>query len=1219
ADAAHPCAIDRVLVVTFTRAAAAELRVRIARELHEQAARTADPQVRRHLRRQELLVEGAEIGTIDAWCGRLVREHFAEAEVDLRLRTLSDEDARLLRREVLDSLFTGIHRGTEPLAEEARAWIARAPKPDDDFLRRLVAGLSRYREHLVNPDEWFARQAAVAEAGATDPARALADAQATLALVLAEECAFQHDQLTRLLDEQPDVVRAVLARYRAALAGWCTALADPTSVAGVAAQIADFAIPKPARSRNAPSEPPLVAEVRKRWLAERLQKLWAADAVEAMLKQAPQTAALARTLLRLEARYHELLTDTKRRQAVCEFGDILRVALDLLGTAVPGGRREPTDVARRLQERYEHILVDEYQDTSPVQVEILRLVTRPGPGRTNRFMVGDVKQSIYGFREAEPRLFSELTEALVAGACEGRVEYLSDNFRSHADLLAALNLLFERLFDRALGGTPYGAKERLRAGRAAGDIPNPTLPAPRVAVHVIENESHRGQNHDAADADSEDDSGEVIAPELIEREAQLAADEIRRLLASGAQVPERGENGVLRLRPLKLADIVILLRSAVKNAGLVAGVLRRNGLHCITSGRESLLDSLEVQDVCSVLKLLVNRRQDVPLAAYLRGPLVGLSAADLLAIVQHAGPTAPEFFTAVTEYRRARPAESLAVRLDAAMNQLDAWAVAAREEELPALLRRIFHDTGLVLLARALHGGEHRVALLRSLQTFAASFAGGLQAAVDDFLAYLTGLAEEEIEPGALAAADEDVVRIMTIHGAKGLEFPVVFLLGAGAKFNTLGQRAPLQCDEQLGLGLKFADYEARAALVSPRQHVIACRVAQRDLAEELRLLYVAATRAREQLYIVGHAKPGAWAACCELYGGQTAPPPLIARMCVHHRLEWVLMAAGGVAGMSSVSGLSGGHAVARAEDHDAPLLSITTHAPDEIPVASAGRIQPSPTPPAPGATEPPVSATAEEPAWQPEDAAWLDRAAALLTADIDSVHADFPAMMSVSALKELALREPADDRPTLLDAAAQPLPIPAFAAPADLADGRALGTACHRFLELADFTRLGRPIDVQLQARELVAAKRMDAAQADLLPTADVAWLAGTPEGKLLARAGPAARRELPFVYALRLGESGERTIVRGVIDCLIERPDGLVLIDYKSDRVRDDADLRERLAGYQVQLQVYARAAEAIFARPVTRAVLIFLRARRIIDVPLTAPRLEALLNAAHGAARP
>jgi ATP-dependent helicase/nuclease subunit A len=1160
-DPAQPCGIEQLLVVTFTRAAAAELRVRIARMLRDQAANVPSGELRRHLRRQEMLVPAAEIGTIDAWCGRIVREHYAAAGVDVRFTTLSDEDARLLRTETLDELFTWIYAAADPLADEARVWLARAAAPGDEFLRALLHSLNRFREHLVNPGIWFERQR---ELCAGD------DSAALLAAALAEECTFQHQQLSALLSARAATdVPSELLPYRDQLVLWQRALGDPAALLNVVAEIAAFKLPKPGRGRT---EAPEVTEVRKRWLGTRLQETWAPKSVQAILAHGPAAAAHAATLLRLEQVYHDRLFAAKQQRAAYEFGDVLRFALDLLGQPTAGGEREPNDIARRLQHRYAHILVDEYQDTSPVQVEILRLVTRTEPGRSNRFMVGDVKQSIYGFREAEPRLFSALADAYEGGQSAGRVAYLSDNFRSHADLLSTLNELFTRLFDRRLGGTAYAQREWLQPGRAAQEIPNPLLDGqPRVTVHVLEQSPRRGRPDDDDAADGQD-------VELIEREAQLAANEIQRLLRTGVQIPERGPDDRVALRPLHLADIVILLRSAVHAAAQVARVLRDNGIACATGGRESMLEVVEVRDVCNVLALLTNRRQDIPLAAYLRSPLVGLSAGELLDVRTACDRRGVDYYTAVEHYRRTRPAPALAAKLDAALAQLDEWNRVAREAELPALLRRIFRDSGLPLFAAARRDGAQRVGLLRALQNYAAAFASAGQGNVDDFATYLEQLAAEEIQPASLAPGHEDAVRILTIHGAKGLEFPVVFLLGAGTKFNARSRSEALQCDAQVGFGLRLSDYPARATLRSARHYLLAHQIAQSELEEELRLLYVAVTRARERLIIVGHATPGGWDTLRQTYADRAAPPPLITRLNVANRLEWLLLAAASLP-----------------ETTRTRLIDVRTQPAAEILVPEPGTTSVSPQP---------VDAT-----WQSEDEAWVREGYRLLSTDVGSVLADFPAVMSVSALKEHAARSLTADRPRVLNTAGQPLASPAFASGGAGPDGREFGTACHRFLELADFQRLGAEAEVAAQTTAFVAAGRLTPAQAALLSPGDIVWLAGTPEGRLIAT-GPVVRREVPFVYALPLDVGNERTIIRGVIDCVVETPAGLVIFDYKTDAVRDEADFATRLAGYTVQIQLYARAAGAIFTRPVVRAALAFLRLRRVVDVPLANPSRDAML---------
>jgi ATP-dependent helicase/nuclease subunit A len=1175
-DPDNPCGVEELLVVTFTRAAAAELRARLSRKLRDAAAAAA-PRLRRHLRRQALLVGLAEIGTIDSWCGRIVREHFAQAGVDPGFATLGEQDALLLRREVMDALFDGIYRGAEPLAREVRDWLACLPTPDDRLLRELIGRLNEFREHLVNPEPWFARQASACERD---------DAPAVLSAALAEECRFQAEQLGVLLGRASEGDGATLAPYAQALADWHRRLSDPQQLEACIAEIEGFAFPRAGRGE---SRCELVEEVKDRWFERRLKKRWTREIVRSVLATAPRAAARVRTLLALEARYEELLRAAKRSRSVCEFSDVLRMTLDLLGTPTEGPQRTPTDIARRLQERYAHILVDEYQDTSPVQVEILRLVSRSEPQSGNRFMVGDLKQSIYAFRRAEPRLFAMLIDAYEAGTAAGRVQYLSDNFRSHPAVLEPLNRLFALLFDRALGGTPFDMHEQLRAART--ELENPSWAGrPRVLVHVVEHPNRQRQQ--------ENGETDEVGVERIEREAQLAAEHIRTLLECQVHVLDRTPDGGPVLRPLRLGDVVVLLRAARGNAGHVARVLRNNGIRCAAVGREALLDATEVNDVRTILSLLVNRRQDVALAAYLRGPVVGLTPQELLQVRQVR--THGDFFDAVTDYIRQNPTTHLAQRVSAALRRLDEWGLMAQETEVPVLIERIIRESGLRTFTLGLPGGEQRVTVLHALQSLAQTFGGGH--GVAEFVEYLDTLTDEEVDPGVLAVADADVVRIMTIHAAKGLEFPVVFLLGAGNQFNTDTLRRAVLCDEAGGLGLRYQDYAARGTVLNARHLVLQQRTRQRELEEELRLLYVATTRAREQLVVIGSAAEGSWEKLRARWSDCGGRLPLIARQSVSNRLEWVLMA------------IAAGR-LHEARDGQPPLVDVQTHAAADVKVRSYSAVPDAPQ-------------DAEQEAGTPDEVAWVQRTCALLAATPDYSRARLPAALSVSALKELAQDDVQADTPAAVERFLMHLRAPHLTADEPVQDGAARGQAYHRFLQFANLSCLTTEDEVRNQLAALVAAGRLAPTDAELIVPADLVWFATHPQTAWITRSAGAVRREVPFVYALPLGDTGESTIVRGVIDCLVETPEGIVLLDYKTDlggrrsSVRNAVtgapapdklagDLAERVPGYRIQLQLYATAAGRIFQRPVVRALLVFLCARHVIEVPPTPPEPRALLE--------
>lgn len=1177
ADPRRPCDVTQLAVVTFTRAAAAELRVRLARMLRETARAARGAALGRHLRRQELLIGAADIGTIDAWCGRLVRENFAAAGVDAGYAVLAPEPAHLLRASVLDELLEWVFSAADDDAGQARAWLAREARPSDEWLRGCLDRINRLREQLIDPDAWL-------EARQRDAQRPDAELRAHAGRVvcgaIADECRFQQQQLTTLPAARASREAAQIAdTYAAALRNAAALAHGSTDALRACTALAEIKLRRPPRAGADVVD--LLEMLREDWLKRRLLKPWDGDEVATLLTHAPLAAARLALLLRLERRFHDRLASAKRRRGVLEFGDVQRAALDLLGAPAgpPNSPRAPTPLAERLRAQYEQVLVDEYQDTSPVQVEILRLVSRGAPRETNRFLVGDIKQSIYGFRQAEPRLFGRLADAITAGDAPGVVDYLPDNFRSHARLVEALNTLFAALFDRELGGSAYGEPERLAARR--DEVANPTLDcSPRVEIRIVPERARAA----AADGNDDDDA----LRERIEREAALAASWIHELLAAGVQVPERGADERLALRPLRYSDVVILLRAAVQNAGRVGHVLRDAGIPCITGGRETILSTVEGLDLRSVLALLANRRRDLCWAAYLRGPFVGVSEPDLLAI-RRAAPDA-DYGDAVDAVRGGGGPRSVLQRtLDRAVAQLDAWSAAARVIDLPALLRRILHESHYELFVRALPGGDQRVAVLRAFQRFADEFAATGQKGVAEFVEYLDALEQRELDPTTPVTATIDAVRVLTIHAAKGLEFPVVLLLNAGAAYNRQSQSDPVQFDMDGGLGLRFTDAELRARIATAEHSLLSRRNQERELGEELRLLYVALTRAREKLLIVGHAASDAWEKTRERCPAGR-PLPLLTRLASRSHLDWLLMATA-ARGLTPAAGSPG------AATPTTELLRVVVHesAPEAAPPAVA--------------LDPPATPFT----WGDADEAWVRAAVERLAAPRAVATAGLPAVLSVSALKQAATLDAEVDGVATLERSDEPLALPVFAAPAAPPDGRLRGTAVHRFLEHADLARLATAEQIARQMDELIASRRLGEADAALLPRDELAWWGATAEARWLAEHASRARRETPFVYMLPIHEGSERLLVRGVVDCLVWDETAVTLIDYKTDRIANEAAWAERVAAYSLQMQLYAAATSAIFERPVRAAWLVFLHHRRVIETPIDHASVQAAIEGA------
>lgn len=1167
-DPAAPCDIDQLLVVTFTRAAAAEMRARIARMLAEQAATLTSDAARARLLRQRLRVDGAEIATIDAWCGRLVREHYAAAGVDPGFRVLDEVDAALLQQRTVDELLRDVYAVQNPLFVRARAWLARRTRAGDDFLREWLRRILRFEAQLVDPPRWRNRLFHEYSAPAD---RQIDAARARLAAALDHELAFQAAQLPGAAAlARGAATGRLITRYAAALAEWRGLLAARGDPIAVIEALHEFKW----RDDPDPLDRPLADEL-KRWFAGRLLRRWDAQRSTRRIAEAPEIHELSLTLLELSDELRARLELAKRQSATLEFDDVLRRAHDLLTTRDAADAPRASPLALRLQQRYAFVLVDEFQDTSPLQVELIERVTRTGE-TANGFFVGDVKQSIYGFRQAEPRLFMARRDDYAGGRRPGEVVALRENFRSHPGILRALNPLFAALFDPQLGGVQYDDSQSLIAQRA--ELPNPTLDgAPRVSIHVLPADADARE----ADTDSETDPNEM-PPERIEREAAVAAREIRALLDARAQVLERGPDGAPRLRALRRADIVILLRAAEQNAPRLAARLRQLHVPATAVGRESPLHALETQDVLAVLRLICNRRQDLPLLAYLRGPLVELREPHLLAI-REAAPRL-SFFLAAQRCAEHGSDSELRQQLAAALTRLDEWARLARHETAAVVVRRILRDGELVARARGVRGGEHRAAMLRALEDLAREFAGG-QAGVAEFLAQLEALESAALTPPRSPASAADDVRVMTVHAAKGLEFPVVLLMNCGARFRR--SRDAILCDEPDGLGLRFVDYPRRRTLETPAYAIQHARQAQRDLEEELRLLYVALTRARERLLLIGCADASAFDDWSARAAARAREIPLITRLDARSTLDWVL----------SAVAASGVHETAR--DQSLPLVRMqfeTAAAPPEPGTQEApGPPEPPPSPPNGQIVDEICRRVRTLP-----DLRWARRAAALSVSQATAIGGP-----------PSAAREPRSA-----------LNPPRLAPGAPESDGRRRGAATHRFLMHCDLRAFGAPARLIDELQRLSAARLISPADAALLELDDLAWLAASDVGRELHQHAASCRRELPLVYAARVRAADEHVLVRGVIDCVYDTPAGLQLLDYKTDRIRDDGERAERQTRYARQLLLYAGVAGALLNRPLAGARLVFLHERRVLPVPVESPILarvwqELELEAPSGAA--
>ncbi|MFQ5429732.1 MAG: helicase-exonuclease AddAB subunit AddA [Phycisphaerae bacterium] len=1207
------CDIDQLLVVTFTEAAAAEMRERIGRALHERLEHS--PRDTR-LRYQIVLLDTAQVSTIHGFCLRVLRREFSHADLDPAARLLDGAEASLLRQEVAARVFDAFAQRADARGECFLDLLAAYGGASERPLRKLVLGIDAFLESLPDRSRWLDETLARFEGASPRalPAFWLDQLRDTLGAELKRQIEIVQRRMQVLASDldAPGPFVDCLAEYHAALESWSARLDRERGAAALDDLCGDVlrayefpgipakrgkaftSLDDEAKQRFEAAQGHL-QEIRNTLFKRGLQKAFggftAACWAEGVARIAPHVRTLI-TLLQAVRKEYQL---AKADLGVLDFADLERKMLDLL-------RNEDNGVAARLRDAFEFVLVDEFQDVNPLQAEIIRRVSREDdPDRAdNLFVVGDVKQSIYRFRLAEPRLFLKRLDEFKrdggAGSREttGLTIDLLQNFRSRERVIDAVNALFERLMAPDLGRIAYDEHARLKPGRA--DAAGGSGPA--VELHVLD--VLKPDNHSQDDSDNEPAAFDW---ERIEREAYVIARRIEKLRDDG----------------FSYADIVILMRSVQQHAGLLVRSLLRQGIPVFADLAGGLFDALEVRDILSLLALLDNAQQDIPLAAVLRSPLLGepLTDTQLAEIRTHArqrGGGLP-FHAAVGAYIKDGPDDVLRQRLTDIHDLLHRWRERMRRRPVADVLWEVFEESGYLAYVGGLREGRQRRANLLQLHEHARRFGTFERQGLGRFLRFLDDLrdAGASVEAGTVAPPAGDVVRVMTIHRSKGLEFPVVIVAELGKRFNLSDARGSILFDRRLGLGLKAVDVQRRIIYPTLPHRLVSEAAKTESLAEELRVLYVAFTRARERLVLIGTGKP-------PTPDQETPGPlPLLERRGANCPLDWVSRALA-VQKPEHVSGPEDGPAPAEA------LFAVWSYTADEM---ARWSIESEPNPDTTARLERLARMEPVEPN-QPAapDADTIERVTRRLTTTYPArALTRVPAVAAASVLKRRwndleDETEPIDAmpgvsgvvtaRPGAETRADSPRSTRRFKSPAFLdatarPEPTALGTWTHTLLQYIDLSRPCDPADLKGQLADLVTRGILTRREADGIDLAGVAWFFSTPLGGRLGANGTRVRREWPFVLgvdptrydpaAVARGPD-DVLLVRGIIDVLFDDGSGWEILDYKTDQV-DGAALQERAKDYEGQLQIYAAAVEAVWKHRPRRKWLVFLSAREIVQL--------------------
>ena len=1131
------CDVDDFLIITYTRAAAAELRARLAAEL---AARVAATPEDRHLRRQMFRVYQADIKTVDAFCAALLREHIHLLEpVDGRsltpdFRVLDEAEARLLKDRALERTLEAFYQDIEGGDREFELLAGTlGAGRDDRALAELVLELHEKIQSHPYPAQWLHQ---AAEGWRQLPDRLVDSVYGrTVMEDTVRKALFWAKQLERAVEAMGDcetVYNAYAGRFLEAAAqlrqyeqaageGW-EAMGRVQPVLGKLGAV---------RGEEYAEAKAAAQAVAKKCRAE-MKKLSAPYQVPETdhLDDLRATAPAMLALLRLTERFSQRYQAEKVRRNAMDFSDQEHYAVTLLCQA----DGSPTELARQVSQRYQEIMVDEYQDTNEVQGCIFRAISKEG---RNLFTVGDVKQSIYRFRLADPTIFlgkyRQFADAAKAAEGQPRRMVLSRNFRSRREVLDAANTVFADIMSREMGEMDYTAEERLYFGadyyaEAAGR---------ETEMHVISVEDTPEQRFDRT-----------------ETEARFAARRIRQLLDEG--FPVQGEGGVMR--PVRPEDIVILMRSPRSRMRAFTAALAREGIPCGGGESDDFFGAIEIAVTVSLLEIVDNPRQDVPLIAVLRSPLVGLCPDELAAIraLQPEG----DYYDALCRDEGQAARDFLAL--------LDELRRAAREMAADELLWYIYDRCHVMAIFGAMADGTQRQARLTALYDYARQMVQGGKAGLFDFITHLRRLLEKGDAPGLSAAQAAEGVQIMSVHRSKGLEFPVVVLADLQKKFNQQDMNRPVLVHPQLGLGTERVDIEKRIRYGTISKTALALRLEREAKAEEMRILYVAMTRAKEKLILLDCRKhmEKKLRDLTALTGSPVMPEAVSA---AGSPGEWLLLS------LLHTDGAAALHAMAGIRPE------VLTPLPDSWTIRlwreGGQEMQAQPLP------------AAEERAVRPYTRP--DEAALAFVYPHQAVTA-VPTKITATQLKGRELdQEIAEGTETVRRPAAPEKPL-------FLQEKRGLsaaerGTAIHLVMQYLPLDTAPTAEAVTAQVQALAQRRLLTAAQAEAV---DVKAIAAFLRAPLAARIRGAARVWREYRFALLMpaeryagDAAGEEMLLQGVADCVFEEDGALTVADFKTDRVTAQ-EATARAEAYRGQLQAYSDALSRIMEKPVTRRVLYF-----------------------------
>ena len=842
--------IDRLLVVTFTNAASAEMRERVLDAIYKKL--DEDPE-NENLQRQITLLNKASICTIDAFCLEIVRNNFYELEnISPNFRIADTTEIELLKQEVLEDIFEEKYDSQDgDFAELINTYTSYR---DDSPLKDLILKIYAYIQSNPFPAQWLDEKIEMFNIKEFETDFSKNPWGAVLLKEVEEEIIDDINTLEEqknILQKNPELEKYVgiicddidkLENLKNNLTYWDKAFEIYSNMA--------FATwPRQKVDSELKDQAKTIRDDIKKKFTNKLNKIFiynSKDANQDIYDMYPILVKLKKLIFAFDKEF----TKRKRAKNIVDFNDIEHFALDIL-LKNENGNVQVTEVAKTYGEKFLEIAIDEYQDSNMVQEYILTAISRGN----NMFMVGDVKQSIYKFRQAMPELFLSKYRTYKQKEDiqdqDGLKIQLFKNFRSRKNILDFTNLIFQDIMSENLGDIEYTEDEYLNLGASYPEVAqNLETEIDIIDLKEIE-EDKKDEIIETSEEVSEDDDTEQERIEDIQVEARFVANKIKELMENQYQVFDRKING---FRNIQYKDIVILLRSTKINAPIFEQEIANLDMPVFSESSQEYLDSVEIQTIMSLLKIIDNPIQDIPLITVLRSPIGNFTDDELVEIRL---TDQYDNFYMTMQKARINVEETLKKKIDQFFQNLQTWRKDQEYLALDELIWKLYSDTHYYTYVGLMQNGALRQANLKMLFERAKQYESASFKGLYNFINFIEKLhlSSGDLGSAKLIGENDDVIRIMSIHKSKGLEFPVVFLSATGKQFNLLDLNQNILLHQELGIGVKYIDYERQVQYDTLTKEAIRNKILTETLSEEMRILYVALTRAKEKLYITGLKK----------------------------------------------------------------------------------------------------------------------------------------------------------------------------------------------------------------------------------------------------------------------------------------------------------------------------------------------------------------------------